>query len=84
MPLNYISEQQYPVVHLGTGWVELYLVFGDGQAWPCLGRCMVHGDVVSGVFINIVLYYLGWGGGGLVMVGPDPWRSTSLVLVMSL
>ena len=34
--------------------------------------------------MNDVLYYLGWGGGGgSVMVGPGPWWSPGLVLVMS-
>ena len=43
-----------------------------GRAWVgawCMEYCVI---------------LLGLGGGGLVMVGPDPWRSTSLVLVMSL
>ena len=35
----------------------------DGQAGPCMGRCM-GGDDVMGVVVNDVLYYLGVGVGG--------------------
>ena len=34
-------EQQYHVVLLGTGWVGLKWQYGDGQAGPCMGRCII-------------------------------------------
>ena len=51
---------------MGTCWVGSDWGFGDGQAGPCMGRCMV---MWFWGFINNALYYLGLG--GLVIVGPD-------------
>ena len=49
---NTINEikQQYLVDRLSTGSVGLKMEYGDGQAGPCMGRCMGgawHGDYLD-------------------------------------